>query len=161
MRDDFAEKIKDVLAKRVAFYCSNPECRMLTLGPNLSGDGTVNIGVAAHITAASKGGPRYEESLSVDQRRALENGVWLCQSCAKLIDSDVNKYTVGLLNRWKKDAEMNAAKFLNNQFLSSKLFSEDKDFEAIKENGFYEKEFCGQKVRYYLHGTYLHVEHEG
>ena len=58
MRDDFTFKTKDTLAKRVGFLCSNPNCQMLTVGPNSNVEKHSNIGVAAHITAASEGGPR-------------------------------------------------------------------------------------------------------
>jgi hypothetical protein len=51
------------------------------------------------------GGPRFNESLTTEQRSALSNGIWLCQSCSKLIDSDVAKFTVEVLNEWKAIAE--------------------------------------------------------
>ena len=43
------------------------------------------------------------------ERKSVRNGIWLCQSCSKLIDSDVNKYTVELLQSWKEKAENLAA----------------------------------------------------
>ena len=33
MRDDFSPSIKDILAKRVGYRCSNPKCQVLTSGP--------------------------------------------------------------------------------------------------------------------------------
>ena len=59
------------------------------------------MGIAAHITAASVGGPRFDDSISSDERKGIDNGIWLCQNCAKLIDNDEKKYTVELLNKWK------------------------------------------------------------
>src|SRR3990172_9122164 len=53
VRDDFPAGVKDELAKRVSYLCSNPRCRQPTSGPQSSPSGTVNIGVAAHITAAA------------------------------------------------------------------------------------------------------------
>jgi hypothetical protein len=41
-------------------------------------------------------------------RTSIENGIWLCQNCAKLIDSDESRYSPAILQRWKKLAE-NAA----------------------------------------------------
>jgi len=61
--------------------------------------------VAAHITAAIAGGPRYKETLSKAERTAAENGIWLCQNCAKLVDNDPSHYTVELLQSWKSGAE--------------------------------------------------------
>lgn len=47
--------------------------------------------------------------MSSDERKSDENGIWLCQTCSKLIDSDVQKYTVEKLKRWKKIAKLMAA----------------------------------------------------
>jgi hypothetical protein len=160
MRDDFIQKTKDNLAKRVAFTCSNPKCNIVTIGPNSNSAKTTSIGVAAHITAASKGGPRYESSLTSEQRKSINNGIWLCQSCSKLIDTDVGLYSTKSLNEWKNQAEKIAGERLNKQMATDSMFANSEDFESIKENGFYEKEFSGQKVRYYLQGAFLHVEHE-
>lgn len=107
-RDDFSLKTKEILAKRVGYRCSNPACRKLTVGANDDTQSVTNIGVAAHICAASEGGPRYDYHMTSDERKSIENGIWLCQSCAKLIDSDVLRYTVEKLRQWKKQAEEKA-----------------------------------------------------
>ena len=108
MRDDFDAKTKETLARRVGYRCSNPDCRKLTSGPQEDPTKALSIGVAAHITAASEGGPRYDDSLSAEERSSVDNGIWLCQNCAHLIDSDVQRYTVGLLREWKRQAEQGA-----------------------------------------------------
>src|SRR5437899_8109263 len=56
MRDEFSVGTKELLAKRVGYRCSNPECRQPTSGPQEDPAKVVNIGVAAHITAASPDG---------------------------------------------------------------------------------------------------------
>jgi len=88
MRDDFPKRTIDILAKRVGQRCSNPDCLRPTSGPHTEPSKSVVVGVAAHITAASAGGPRYDAGLSPEQRRSIDNGIWLCQTCAKLVDSD-------------------------------------------------------------------------
>ncbi len=108
MRDEFLQKTKDTLAKRVGTHCSNPQCWKLTSGPRDDPEKTVNIGVAAHITAAEVGGPRFDSSLSVRQRSSISNAIWLCQNCSKLIDNDECRYTVDLLRQWKTLAEETA-----------------------------------------------------
>jgi hypothetical protein len=105
MRDDFAIPVKETLAKRVAQRCSRPECRQVTSGPQEDPEKTINVGVAAHITAASPGGPRYDDLLTPERRQGIENGVWLCQTCAKLIDNDPLRYTCEVLHEWKREAE--------------------------------------------------------
>ena len=118
-RDDFTKTTKDALAKRVALRCSNPSCKTSTAGPHSSSAEIINIGVACHITAASPGGPRHDPAISPTQRTSIDNGIWLCQTCAKLIDSDPTRYTPGLLNTWKNAAEAEAFRnFLGTDALS-------------------------------------------
>lgn len=107
-RDDFLFQVKDVLAKRVGHRCSNPACRKSTSGPQADPAKAINLGVAAHLTAASPGGPRYDTTLTPEARSAESNGVWLCQNCAKLIDSDIARYPLEVLLAWKKVAEHQA-----------------------------------------------------
>ena len=109
MRDDFTNSTKDTMAKRVGYKCSNPNCRKPTIGPRSEDDKTVNIGIAAHITAASEGGPRYDSTISSTERKDISNGIWLCQNCAKLIDNDATKYSVDLLKKWKEISELSAS----------------------------------------------------
>ena len=108
MRDDFSQRTKDLLANRVGWKCSNPNCRKATRGAGTGKENIINIGIASHITAASKGGPRYDENITSQERASAENGIWLCQSCSKLIDSDVNRYTIAKLKKWKEISEQMA-----------------------------------------------------
>ena len=109
MRDDFTEDVKRNLAARAGHVCSNPECRALTTGPQDDPAKAVNVGVAAHITGAAAGGPRYSPSLSPEERRQHVNGIWLCQNCAKLVDNDVARFPEPVLREWKADAEHRAS----------------------------------------------------
>jgi hypothetical protein len=105
MRDDFPEMVKRVLALRVRNECSNPDCRAPTSGPQIDGAKALNIGVAAHITAAAVGGPRYNPSLTSEERCHPNNGIWLCQTCGKLVDHDALQFPDDLLRAWKTLAE--------------------------------------------------------
>lgn len=108
-RDDFSRTIVDRLAKRVGMKCSFPECRAPTSGPAAEPLATTNTGVAAHICAASPGGPRYDEQMTPEARSDISNGIWLCQNHAKLIDDDELAYPAHLLREWKETAEQMAA----------------------------------------------------
>ena len=99
-----------MLAQRVGYLCSNPRCQRQTSGPQSDPSGAINIGVAAHITAAAEGGPRYNPDLSREERKSAENAIWLCQTCAKLVDNDEILYTTELLHEWKVTAEARAKK---------------------------------------------------
>ena len=107
-RDDFSAKVRKALEKRVGSRCSNRNCCRPTSGPHTDAGRSISIGVASHITAASPGGPRFDNLLSPIQRSSVLNGIWLCQSCAKLVDSDVSRYTSEDLHAWKRDAEFQA-----------------------------------------------------
>lgn len=104
-RDDFPEKVKRLLAERVGYRCSMPECRAPTSGPHTEADKRVSVGVAAHITAAAEGGPRYNPNLTTDERCAPENGIWMCQTHGTLVDRDEARYPDALLREWKATAE--------------------------------------------------------
>lgn len=109
MRDNFSLPTIRILAARAAHRCSNPSCKQLTSGPRLDSDMSINIGVGAHITAASFGGPRFDPSLTIEKRSSVNNGIWLCQNCAKLVDNDEQRFSVSLLQSWKSRAEEDAA----------------------------------------------------
>ena len=104
-RDDFTAAVKRTLAERVGHCCSNPTCRAHTSGPQVDASKALNVGVAAHITAAAPGGPRYDASRSAEQRADPSNGIWLCQTCAKLVDNDPTRFSASLLHEWKTEAE--------------------------------------------------------
>jgi hypothetical protein len=108
VRAEFSQAIKRTLSQRVGLLCSNPTCLAPTTGPQSDPSNVINLGVAAHITAAARGGPRFDPSMSGDARVTASNGIWLCQSCAKLIDSDVAVYRKDLLHQWKTRAEQEA-----------------------------------------------------
>ena len=128
MRDDFSQSVKDLLANRVGWKCSNPNCRKATRGAGVEKTTIINIGVASHITAASKGGPRYDENMTAQERKSFENGIWLCQSCSKLIDSDEMGYTVDKLKKWKDISEQLAVLELEDATVGKN----DKDIELME-----------------------------
>ena len=101
-----AEMMRDEVRRRIAL-CLDAACL-----PNRCGllreshpRKTVNIGVAAHIAAAAPGGPRYDDKMTPEERCGIENAVWLCQNCAKLIDNDPPRYTTDLLRRCRRLSE--------------------------------------------------------
>jgi hypothetical protein len=132
MRDDFSVKIKELLSKRVGSRCSNPSCKQLTSGPQENPDKAVNIGVAAHITAASPDGPRFDETISPQKRSSSENGIWLCQNCAKLIDNDPSKYPTELLLNWRKGAEERASNEIEGKSQTNILSNNLHPWEKIE-----------------------------
>jgi hypothetical protein len=103
----------------------------------------VNIGVASHITAASQGGPRFDPNMSSEKRQSINNGIWLCQLCAKLIDNDESRFTVKILRQWKTQAEAAAQSEIEGRTCQSHSFkdeldrifeTQDRDTEDIKSH---------------------------
>ena len=109
-RDEFPDKVKRALAARAGYLCPRPGCETSTIGPGDGPAGIINIGKASHITAASPGGPRFDGSLTSEQRSDINNGIWLCSSCSDLVDDAPQMYAVGQLRGWKHQAEQKAAR---------------------------------------------------
>jgi hypothetical protein len=127
-RDNFSRNTTDILAKRVGYLCSNPICRNPTIGANEEANKSTSIGIAAHITAASEGGPRYNSLITPDKRVDITNGIWLCSNCATLIDKNPDKYPVELLHEWKGGAEIESKLKLSGEFRNN--VSETKDIPS-------------------------------
>lgn len=106
-RDEFRQPTIRQIAQRAGYRCSNPGCLRPTIGPD-GGRKTTNLGVAAHITAAAEGGPRFDPNLTGEERSAAENGIWLCQTCSRLVDVDLPSHSTEQLREWKTLAEMRA-----------------------------------------------------
>jgi hypothetical protein len=63
-RDPFSLEIKRALSNRVGSVCSRHDCQARTSGLQSDSSKAINIGVAAHITAAARGGPRFDAKLT-------------------------------------------------------------------------------------------------
>jgi hypothetical protein len=106
-RDEFSPAVKEILCKRASYVCSNPDCRALTISPSDSDASKfLYIGKAAHITSAGRGGPRYDKSIDSAQRGAIENAIFLCSSCADMVDKNGGvDFPVPMLREWKRQHE--------------------------------------------------------
>lgn len=97
IRDDLKKDTKITLALRAGTMCSKPGCDKTCFLPGSEPDKKVNIGVAAHIKAASGVGPRYDPDQSAEERRFIENAIFLYRDHATLIDQDPEHYPAGIL----------------------------------------------------------------
>jgi len=140
-RDDFASNIRSTLAGRAGYLCSI--CQANTIGPSSESLSSIaNIGVAAHIAAASPGGPRYDKSMSMSARSDIANGIWLCATHASLIDRDCATYTVERLQKIKREHETRQAKSIGRQLVhnyksaaNSSIRPNEYAFLRVKEIG--------------------------
>jgi hypothetical protein len=131
MRDDFPDDVKRTVAARVGNRCSRPNCRALTSGPQVDPSKALNVGVAAHITAASPGGPRYASSLTSEERRHANNAIWLCQNCGKLVDNDQARFTEEELKQWKQTAEAEALALIGKTATAADPYHEEFSEEEL------------------------------
>ena len=67
--------------------------------------------------------------MTPEERKSSENGIWLCQSCSKLIDTDTTRYSKAVLLEWKKAAELSA---LSEMEKISPIQSMEEDKAIIK-----------------------------
>jgi hypothetical protein len=105
-RDEFPPRTKDILAKRAGYICAYPDCKRMTIaGSNDRKSALTSTGVAAHITAASELGPRFDSKMSRAERTSERNGIWMCQIHGKLVDDNPSKCTIEELIRWKSQHE--------------------------------------------------------
>lgn len=155
MRDNFKLKTKNLLAERVAYKCSNPNCSIITIGPNVNKLKSTKIGVAAHITAAAKNGPRYNHNLTSEKRKGFDNGIWLCENCASEIDKNPYKYSVEILEGWKQLAEKNAELSISKSNSNKKYL-----FEGVQYLSKLELSWAIFFRKIGWHSTYLPYEDE-
>ena len=111
-RDNFPAKIRHQIEKKSGYRCSNPACRKMLIGPSEDFKEITYLGIVSHICAASPGGPRYDPSMTPEERADEENGLLLCRYCAALVDVDERSYSVDLLRSWKMQAYQSALNML-------------------------------------------------
>lgn len=110
-RAEFPKAVKRALAERNSFRCSFPGCTAITIGPGHKNDlQSVNSGQAAHIYSAAENGPRPNPALSKEKRSSIDNGIWMCNYHAGIIDADECQYSAETLHQWKTQAVERAHK---------------------------------------------------
>lgn len=114
-RSNFSLDTRTQLAKRAGYYCCYPGCGKMTIGPSAECAHSTSItGMACHIVAATNGksARRVNLNMNEDEISNISNGIWMCYSHGKLIDTDETTYSVETLKYWKKAGE-SAVKVMN------------------------------------------------
>lgn len=84
--------------------CYFPRCREPVL-KTVEGEYSINY-IVAHIYAAHANGPRYDETMTDDDRRAFSNLLLLCRGHSDFVDrKHVDDYSPETLLSWKADRE--------------------------------------------------------
>lgn len=132
MIPDFNKNTVDTLAKRSAYKCSNPDCRINTIGPCSDPAKSTKIGEAAHIYGARLGSKRFISKMTDSTRAEITNSIWLCRNCHKIIDNDEEKYSANVLFAWREKHEEFISSTLGNntdQISYNEQISILKDFD--------------------------------
>lgn len=134
-RDNFSKPVVRALRERVNNLCSNPDCGKQTIEPQKATLDKINLtGTAAHICAASVGGPRYDETMSQQERKSIENGIWLCNHCARKIDIEPDAYSVELLKEWKNKAELKLLANSNSPLYAESEFQKEAQLRVLESH---------------------------
>jgi len=99
-------RVEKNLALRSGNACAYPSCgKELTLDPAHPDDDSKVIGKAAHIAAASPGGPRYDPTMTDQQRSSIDNLLFLCGDHHDAVDSQLSHHTTEFLQDAKRTHE--------------------------------------------------------
>ena len=93
-RHNFSKHVKKVICSRAGWKCC--KCYATTYGGE---------GQAAHIKAASPGGPRFDPDITEKERKSTSNGIWLCATCHQTVDETPETYTPQQLRTMKERRE--------------------------------------------------------
>jgi hypothetical protein len=108
LRQDFSPKTREHLAKAAGYRCSRYRCLQLSTCVSEKHEDIVsaNHGIAAHIYAAAKNGPRpAPPDMLPEQIEHVSNGIWACRSCAAEIDIMESKFSAESLQAMKRVRE--------------------------------------------------------
>jgi len=101
---EFSQETIKTMASRAGYKCSFPGCRRSTIGPSSENITAVsNIGMACHIVPRGNTGParRIDASFTDKMKADISNGIWMCYTHGKLIDTDEIKYSSDTLRAWQ------------------------------------------------------------
>lgn len=93
-----------VLAVRAGGRCEFRGCNRLLLEHPLT-LAQDNFSEVAHVVAFSEDGPRGDDAARPDDVHAIENLLFLCPQCHKLIDDSPDRYPRALLEQYKAEHE--------------------------------------------------------
>ncbi|MPZ05704.1 MAG: hypothetical protein GEU26_04690 [Nitrososphaeraceae archaeon] len=108
------KKLPDPIVKKL-FALSGNKCAIPTCNVQLVYEDTNMVkGIICHIEAASKGGPRYSQAQTEEERNDYHNLIILCPNCHTDIDKNQKKYPVEYLQKVKQQHE---SKFTKNPYM--------------------------------------------
>lgn len=102
---DYSEATKKALFALSLGQCYAPDCSERVV--QMAGETPIVKVEIAHIRAAKKGGPHYDENMGEDERKSFPNLLLLCVFHHKLVDRKPtgDNYSIELLQEWKTQRE--------------------------------------------------------
>ena len=158
-RDEFRESTKRAVAARAGWHCSFRGCWKSTVGPSEEApDAITMIGKAAHISAAAPGlgARRYLSTMTPEQRKHINNAIWLCADHADLVDRDEVTYTIEVLKEMKREHESKQARLLKTgatQDFGTGLFGIGPEIVCVGDIEKFSEGSWTLRLRHYVSGS--------
>jgi hypothetical protein len=99
------DKEKHIVFMNSGGICAFPKCGAKLVEDPTPEDDAAIVGEVAHIIADSRQGPRGRENLSEADRQKHTNLILLCRKHHRIVDLQVNTYSVAVLRQMKVDHE--------------------------------------------------------
>ncbi|MER6536802.1 ABC-three component system protein [Streptomyces sp900105755] len=114
-RDPVPAAQAKIVIQRSGDCCAYPGCgAALTIDATVAEDDDKVVGKIAHIAAASKGGPRYDPSMTPKQRGSAANLIYLCGPHHDAIDTQLAAHTTEYLLDAKRAHERKVARAMSH-----------------------------------------------
>lgn len=138
--NDFKPDTKRLLAQRAGYKCCYLGCGISTIGPSKE-NANLNIsntGTAAHIYSASLGKSARRvppPEMTHEEIINYTNGIWMCETHGKYIDTDEITFSVEQLRKWKYIGEETARRMQEFRYsyiqVLTQLESVDKEISEM------------------------------
>lgn len=104
-RVEFLKPVREAVARKAMYVCSNPTCLRFTGFVTENGK-PHSIAQAAHIAPAGSRGPRHDDPVVLPDGTHAHHGhegnaIWLCAPCHILVDASPHDHPSDMLLEWK------------------------------------------------------------
>lgn len=103
------------MAFRSGGICAHPRCEAELVHVSTEGSDKL-VAEAAHIAGEKPLAPRYDESMTEEQRNAIENLIYMCPTHHRLIDKLVDDWPTPKLLQLKAEHEMKVSEAMAEAF---------------------------------------------
>jgi hypothetical protein len=105
MSGNIPQRDQKILCLKSGNCCALPECRQKLVINKISSDKESIIGEMAHISGEKPSAARYDKNMTEKERNCYENLILVCSNHHKVIDDQLQTFTVEKLYEIKKNHE--------------------------------------------------------